>query len=93
MAVACGLSALAAILGSTPVIWSLVRSPDKLQLMALAATTLRAVVLVVMVVPVAALSGLNLRALLVWVGIGYVVALFAEILALVLVIRRMETRK
>lgn len=93
MGIACGLSALAAIFGSTPVIWALLRSPDKLHLMALAATTLRAVILVVMVVPVAALAGLNLRALLIWVGIGYVVALFGEILALVLVIRRMETRK
>lgn len=93
MGVACGMSALATILGSVPVIWAAFRSPQKVPTLALAATLLRVIVLAAMAAPVAVFAGLHLRALLLWVGISYVVALGAESLALVLLIRRMEPHR
>jgi len=93
MGVACGLSVLAAVLGSIPAIWAALRSPDKLIALALGSTVLRVAILVVLVVPVAIFSELPLLTFLLWVAISYAVALAAETVSLVLLIRRMETQK
>jgi hypothetical protein len=93
MFVACGLSAIAAIAGSLPVALAAKRAPDKVPAAALGATMLRLSVLVVLAVPVAFLVELNLRALLVWVGISYLAALAAEVVALLPLVRRTETHR
>jgi len=93
MVVAGGMSVLATILGSIPVIWASLRSPEKVPTTALGATLLRVVLLGVMAAPVAAYGGLPLRALLLWVAISYLVALAAESVVVVLLIKRMEARR
>lgn len=93
MGVACGMSILATVLGSLPAIWAALRSPDKLIALALGATVLRVAILAVLVVPVVIFSELPLLPFLLWVAISYAVALAAESVSLVLLIRRMETHK
>ncbi len=93
MVVAGGMSALAAVLGSIPAVWSALRMPEKLPAMALGATLLRLVVLVAMAVPVALLAALPRRPLLLWLAISYVLALAAESAALAMLIKRLEARK
>jgi len=93
MGVACGMSILATVLGSVPAIWAALRSPDKLIALALGATVLRVAILAVLVVPVVIFSELPLLPFLLWVAISYAVALAAESVSLVLLIRRMETHK
>ncbi len=91
MLVAGGLSTLATILGSIPVIWAMKRSPKRVPTAALGATLLRVIVLVALVVPVGAYSGLPLKALLLWVAIAYVCALAGETVVLALSMRHMGT--
>ena len=80
-------------LGSVPVIWAALRAPSKVPTLALASTCLRVFALGAITAPVAILSDLGLRALLLWVAISYLVALGAEVVVLVLLIRRLETLK
>ena len=93
MIVAGGMSALAAVLGSLPAVWSALRMPEKLPAMALGATLLRLVALVAMAVPVAMLAALPRKPLLLWLAISYVLALAAESVALAMLIKRLEARK
>ena len=93
MAIAGGMSVLATILGSIPVIWASLRSPEKVPTAALGATLLRVVLLGAMAAPVAAYGGLPLRPLLLWVAISYLVALGAESVVVILLVRRMEARR
>ncbi|MBN1344218.1 MAG: hypothetical protein JXQ73_16145 [Phycisphaerae bacterium] len=93
MGVGCGLSVLATILGSAPAAWAAIKNPEKLLVMALGATILRVIILVLLAVPVAAFAGLPSRAFLLWVGIAYLAALAGEIPMLVLLVRRTEAHK
>jgi hypothetical protein len=93
MGVGCGLSVLATVLGSVPVIWAALRAPSKVPTFALASTCLRVFALGAITAPVAILTDLEFRALLLWVAISYLVALGAEVVVLVLLIRRLETPK
>ncbi len=90
MVAACAITAVATILGSSPVVWAVVKDPAKVLMAALAATLCRVMILVMIAAPVALASGLPTRTFLIWVAVSYVVALFAETVCLVLLIRRME---
>lgn len=90
MAVACGLSVVATILGSVPVAWAALRSPKQVQTLGYGGSLFRLVVLTLLAVPALVLMDLHLRTFLLWLGVSYVVALGAEVVFLVLLIRRME---
>jgi hypothetical protein len=90
MGVACGLSAVATILGSIPVAWAALRSPKQVQTLGYGASLFRLVILTLLAVPALVLMNLQLRTFLLWLGVSYVVALGAEVVFLVLLIRRME---
>ncbi len=93
MAVGGGLSVLATILGSLPVVWAAIRSPQHLPALGLGASLFRVVALAVLAVPITILAELPVRPLLIWVGISYLVGLFAEVIVLVLLIKRLEARE
>jgi hypothetical protein len=90
MGVACGLSVVATILGSIPVAWAALRSPKQVQTLGYGASLFRLVILTLLAVPALVLMDLHLRTFLLWLGVSYVVALGAEVVFLVLLIRRME---
>ena len=90
MGVACALSVLATVLGSAPVAWAAIRSPKHVHTFGYSASLFRAVILAALATPTVLMPGLELRTFLLWIGISYVVALGAEVVFLVLVIRSSE---
>jgi hypothetical protein len=90
MSVACGLSVLATILGSIPVAWAALRSPKHIQAFGYGGSLFRLVILTLLAVPTLVLMDLHIRTFLLWLGVSYVVALGAEVVFLVLLIRKME---
>jgi hypothetical protein len=90
MSVACGLSALATVLGSVPVTWAALRSPKHVQTLGYSGSLFRLVILTFLAVPVLFLMDLHQRTFLLWLGVSYVVALGAEVVFLVLLIRKLE---
>lgn len=90
MVVACVITAVATILGSAPVVWAAVKDTAKVPMAGLAATMCRVMILVLIAAPVVLAGGLANRPLLIWIAVSYIVALFAETVCLVLLIRRME---
>lgn len=90
MGVACGLSVVATILGSVPVAWAALRSPKHVSMLGYGGSLFRLIVLTLLAVPTLALMELHLRTFLLWLGVSYVVALCAEVVFLVLLIRKME---
>jgi hypothetical protein len=90
MSLACGLSVLATVLGSVPVAWAALRSPKYVKNLGYGASLFRLVILTLLAVIAAVLVDLQLRTFLLWLGISYLVALCAEVVFLVLLIRKAE---
>jgi hypothetical protein len=90
MGLACGLSLLATILGSVPVAWAALRSPKHVKNLGLSASLFRLVILSLLAALAALTAGVHLKTFLLWLGISYVVALCAEVVFLVLLIRKAE---
>jgi hypothetical protein len=81
---------MATILGSIPVAWAALRSPKHVQTLGYGASLARLVILALLAVLALLLVNLHVRAFLLWLGVSYVVALGAEVVFLVLLIRRTE---
>ncbi len=90
MGLACGLSLLATILGSLPVAWAALSSPKHVKNLGFSASLFRLVILSLLAALAALLADLHLKTFLLWLGISYVVALAAEVVFLVLLIRKAE---
>lgn len=90
MSLACGLSLLATVLGSVPVAWAALRSPKQVKNLGYGASLFRLVILTLLASLAALLVDVHLKTFLLWLGISYLVALCAEVVFLVLLIRKAE---
>ncbi len=90
MGLACGLSVLATVLGSVPVAWAALRAPKHVKNLGYGASLFRLVILTLLAAVVALHADVHLKTFLLWLGISYLVALGAEVVFLVLLIRKAE---